>query len=746
MKKFSILLLLIFLCGFANAHPLGIFSINRYTRIELARQNDGGLAGERVRLVYVVDIAEIPAIQEFSKIDLNNDGIADEQERKQYVDMMVPLYIDGVRITLDGKETLVRLSRYELTFPVGQGGMKTIRFAPTFEASLPQEKNVHTLQFIDKNYGERTGWKEIIVQTTNGETIKRSSVPQTDVTNELRSYPADRLMNPISVSEATVEFVPGTTNGNAVSSFTHAMIDKAKDGFAELISAKELSFPVMVVSLLIAMMLGAGHALTPGHGKTIVAAYLVGQRGTAKHAMFLGVTVTATHTIGVFAMGFIALFASKYVLPEKLFPWLGLISGLIVVGIGVSLFRKRILHALGRVVHTHDGHTHVHSPDHDHRHEHSHGRHTHSHLPPGADGTPVTWKSLLALGVSGGLVPCPSAIVVLLSAIALGRIGFGLLLILAFSIGLAGVLTGIGLLMVYARNFFERFTTSGPLIRWLPVFSAFAVTIAGAVITLQAFGQTGISLQSLFMDNSFSLSEVVRAGSLSVLGLGFILGLKHALDADHLVAVSTIVSERKGFWSSSIVGALWGMGHTASLLIVGLMVIAFHFQIPDKIALAMEFAVALMLIILGVNVLWKIKKGAKFHIHTHEHDHHLHIHPHLHDVKESVQHAHQHYSSKVGKKPFFVGMVHGVAGSAALMLVVLATISSRTLALMYIAIFGLGSVGGMFLMSALIGLPFSITSKHEKLNKSIRTSAGIASLCFGLFYAWQIGITDGLFF
>jgi ABC-type nickel/cobalt efflux system permease component RcnA len=238
-----------------------------------------------------------------------------------------------------------------------------------------------------------------------------------------------------------------------------------------------------------------------------------------------------------------------------------------------------------------------------------------------------------------------------------------------------------------------------------------------------------------------------NAGALSILGLGFILGLKHALDADHLVAVSTIVSERKGFWSSSIVGALWGLGHTASLLIVGLIVIAFNFQIPEKIATAMEFCVALMLIILGINVLWNvITKKLTVHVHTHDHHDHTHVHPHIHDAAEVHEHngIHHHYK-KVGKKPFFVGMVHGMAGSAALMLIVLASISSRPLALMYIAIFGIGSVGGMFLMSALIGLPFTFTSKHERLNTIVRTTAGIISVVFGLFYAWQIGIGDGLF-
>jgi ABC-type nickel/cobalt efflux system permease component RcnA len=233
--------------------------------------------------------------------------------------------------------------------------------------------------------------------------------------------------------------------------------------------------------------------------------------------------------------------------------------------------------------------------------------------------------------------------------------------------------------------------------------------------------------------------------AISILGLGFFLGLRHALDADHLVAVSTIVSERKGFWNFSLVGALWGLGHTASLLAVGLLVIALGFQIPPKIALAMEFAVAIMLIALGANVLWKIFRGATFHIHAHEHEGRLHIHPHFHKPVEHKEHTVHHHSIPVGKKPFFVGALHGLAGSAALMLLILASISSRPLALAYIGIFGLGSVGGMFLMSALIGLPFSLTSKYDRANKIIRTTAGMVSVCFGLFLVYQIGLVEGLF-
>ena len=245
---------------------------------------------------------------------------------------------------------------------------------------------------------------------------------------------------------------------------------------------------------------GAMHAMSPGHGKTIVGAYLVGSRATAQHAVFLGLTTTIAHTTVVFALGLVTLFASQYILPEHLYPWLSCLSGLMVVALGLNLFVRQIGRAqlLKRLPcahsHTHEHHSHNH--DHDHKHEHHHGDsgHSHghhSHLPLGADGSPVTWRSLIVLGISGGLVPCPSALVVLLSSIALGRIGFGLVLVLAFSLGLAGVLTGLGLLLVRTKRLFERLPQVR-LVRVLPAVSALFTTMIGLGITTQALVQTGL--------------------------------------------------------------------------------------------------------------------------------------------------------------------------------------------------------------------------------------------------------------
>ena len=742
MKNFLFLSLIVFIAvGTVRAHPLGIFSTNTYSRLTVGTNN--------ISVTYVVDIAEIPSIHEIELIDLNKDGKVDDGEGKIYKEKKLHELGSRLFLTLNQKQLPLRLTGSELLFSNGLGDLTTTRLTANFQTEFPASETAQSIYYVDKNFPEGKGWKEIVAEAGSDVVIENSSVPAKDITNELRTYPAGLLEHPLRVSEAQVQFSKGKSSVS-VQSFTGNVVQKTSDGFAELISAKDLGASVMIVSLLIAFVLGAGHALTPGHGKTVVAAYLVGARGTAKHALFLGMTVTATHTFGVFIMGFIALFASHYILPETLFPWLSLISGLVVVSIGFSLALKRFKLAQ-KGFHSHDEN---HEP-HDHDgHTHTHNGHTHSHLPPGADGTPVTWKNLLALGVSGGLLPCPSAIVVLLSAIALGRVAFGLALIVAFSLGLAGVLTGVGLLMVRARGYFERFNTGGPLFQWLPVVSAIVVTVAGVIISVQAFGQTGIQIPA-------GIANFTMGGTsaFSILILGFVLGLKHALDADHLVAVSTIVSERKGFLSSSIVGALWGLGHTASLFVVGIIVIALHIQIPDRIAQGMEFAVAIMLVGLGINVLWKLARGGKLHLHIHEHSNHTHIHPHIHanDHSHEIKHSHhslpslftlEHLKNHIGngKRSIFIGMVHGLAGSAALMLIVLTTIPSRALALSYVVIFGLGSVGGMFLMSTVVGLPFIFTAnKSAVLNKLVRGIAGTVSVAFGIFLAWQIGIVNGLF-
>jgi len=270
----------------------------------------------------------------------------------------------------------------------------------------------------------------------------------------------------------------------------------------------------ILLALVGAFLWGATHSLSPGHGKTLVGAYLVGERATPLHALFLAMTTTITHTIGIFALGLVTLFAARYILPEQLYPWISLLSGVAVVGIGINLFIHRLKKSRphshphhetpDRHNHQHHHsehrHSHDHSDDHgcaDHQHEHTHhGHHSHSlhtHLPPGADGSAVTWRSLLALGISGGLIPCPAALVLLLSAIALGNVALGLLLVLAFSLGLALVLTSLGLLLVYAKQIFKQVPAPKRLTRILPVLSAVGITVIGLGMSVNAVMQIGFS-------------------------------------------------------------------------------------------------------------------------------------------------------------------------------------------------------------------------------------------------------------
>ena len=270
------------------------------------------------------------------------------------------------------------------------------------------------------------------------------------------------------------------------------------DSLSKLLHEQTLSPWMIAGAIGVAFVLGAAHALTPGHGKTIVAAYLVGSRGTLKHAAFLGAMVTFTHTVSVFLLGLATMFLFQYVVPQNVIQVLGAISGLSIVAIGGWMFYKRLrghthMHAPAHEhapapVHTHAGHEHhhhTHDHPHSHDHDHHHGPDGHSHMPE-----EISWSGLIALGASGGLVPCESALVLLLSAIALRRAGLGLVLLVAFSLGLAIVLMGIGVLVIYAKNLLPDRTrhSHNPLFRWIPVASAAVVMIVGVLMTGVSLG------------------------------------------------------------------------------------------------------------------------------------------------------------------------------------------------------------------------------------------------------------------
>jgi sulfite exporter TauE/SafE len=231
----------------------------------------------------------------------------------------------------------------------------------------------------------------------------------------------------------------------------------------------------------------------------------------------------------------------------------------------------------------------------------------------------------------------------------------------------------------------------------------------------------------------------------AILGFGFLLGLKHATEADHLAAVSTIVAERKSLWSSAFIGGIWGLGHTISLFLAGVFVLILNFQISEKTERMLEFCVGVMLTLLGLNVLRKLLKGGKLHFHTHEHGAHEHVHPHIHAFGHEDETA-THHGFKFSPRALLIGMVHGLAGSAALMLLVIPTIKSKTVGLLYIVIFGAGSIGGMMLMSFLVGLPFHFTaSRFNRFNYILQSVAGLVSIALGLMIIYEKGVTEGLF-
>nr|AUN37229.1 nickel transporter UreH [uncultured bacterium] len=228
--------------------------------------------------------------------------------------------------------------------------------------------------------------------------------------------------------------------------------------------------------------------------------------------------------------------------------------------------------------------------------------------------------------------------------------------------------------------------------------------------------------------------------TLTLLGFGLLLGLKHAIEADHLAAVSTIVTQRKSVWSASIVGGLWGIGHTISLFVAGLAVIFFHFEIGERAEQTLEFCVAIMLIVLGIDAIRRLIKGGQIHVHSHSHGEVVHFHPHTHGTETAHDlektSGHSHAVSKIGFRPVIVGMIHGLAGSGALMLLVLTTISSPMAGLLYILVFGIGSIMGMMLMSLLLGLPMYLTaSRFRFMDVTLRLGAGAFSLALGVWLA-----------
>ena len=496
------------------AHPLGNFSVSQYAGIRVHQ--------DAVEVRYLIDMAEIPTFQEIQ--DTGFVPEAGHEGLRTYTARKVEALKEGLLLEVDGRKLHLRAQSSEVIFPSGAGGLPTMKLGVVYRAKLaPPTGAPSSLHYRDGNFPDRAGWKEIIAVAGSGVRLAQSTAPTKDQSRELSDYPTDLLNSPPQDLEARVVFtrdalpLPTATiqpqrpkaeparppEPRPPQAFAETPTDgpalnlrankqpTPRSALTDLVKTKELSLGIVMIALAIAAGLGAFHALEPGHGKTVVAAYLVGSRGTAWHAVLLGLVVTASHTAGVYVLGAVTLYASRYVVPERLYPWLAVGSGVAIAVVGFSLFLRKFSGPAHVPAHTHgngEEDHHHHGPD-GYRHDHGHDHH-HHHLEPGSA---VTLPALVALGVTGGIVPCPAALVVLLSSLALNRVSFGLVLIVAFSVGLAVVLITIGMLMVYARRFMARFQADGPLIqRWLPLTSSAVITLLGVAIAVQGVLGVGI--------------------------------------------------------------------------------------------------------------------------------------------------------------------------------------------------------------------------------------------------------------
>jgi len=462
----------------AAAHPLGNFTVNHLSTVRIS--------DDQVEVRYVLDEAEIPTVE-------NQRASREELLRKKGEEIAA-----GLVLTVDGRPAdLEPDGAPRLSFPAGQAGLNTTRLEVDLRATVEDPKSV---ELRDGTFAGRIGLKSIVIEAGDG-TAVRTTTPADDPTDGLRQYPQDILKSPLNRTDASFRVREGDGTlvaprgeGGEVSTTR----DSSGEGFASVFENAAAGKGVLLFLLLAALGWGALHALSPGHGKAMVAAYLAGTRGTAKHAVALGVIVTVTHTIGVFALGFVALSLQQFILPEDIYPWLTLVSGLLVVVIGASVLRSRVRWGRDRRdgvalaaadghshhhEHSHDnGHAHHHDEGHEHEHQHSHGgTHHHHHMPD-----ELTWRGVLSMGTAAGLIPCPSALVVLLAAVSQNQLTLGLLLIVAFSVGLAGTLTALGLGVVYAKRLMPRLQFGGRIAAALPAVSAVIIVVAGLALTARA--------------------------------------------------------------------------------------------------------------------------------------------------------------------------------------------------------------------------------------------------------------------
>ncbi len=523
----------------ASAHPLGNFSRNVYAGLTISP--------EKITIDHVLDLAEIPTFQEHQIIDTNGDGTLSDAELSAYKTASCANVASALHLCANGGSAIPLVLRSSaLSFPPGAADLPTQRLECTFDAASNVAGNgINEIAFRDDLESGRVGWHEITA-VGDGVRLNNSNVPTTSQSNRLTTYPAELTASPLAVTSAELSWVvdpsvvlaatnrsdASKTNLGAASVLTAGVpggVDAATQAFTGLITEHSQSLAFVLLAFVLAILLGGLHALAPGHGKTLMAGYLLGAGGRTKDALMLGATVTVTHTAGVLILG-IALATTTAFAPESAYPWLGIGAGVLSVGAGLSLvwsLRKGGLdghgHSHGPGGHTHgpapiphahphddgapqggdsntnpalstevhanfervpasvallDPHEHVHHADHDHP----------KHQAP-------TRRRLVVLGLAGGLIPSPSAVVVLLAGIALGKPVLAVALVIAYGIGMAGVLAGAGILVLRARGLVERRlgegTLPGPIsriARAMPLAAAGVVVVAGLVLIARSIG------------------------------------------------------------------------------------------------------------------------------------------------------------------------------------------------------------------------------------------------------------------
>ena len=489
------------------AHPLGNFTINHYAGITLTR--------DEVRLDVVIDMAEIPTFQERLRIDTDGDGEVSDEEAAAAAVVACTTEARALRLTVDGTPlTIASAGTPGISFPPGLGGLSTMRIECGYEASFAaQLTGPATITFTDTSYPERVGWREIVA-AGDGVAIQTDGLPATSPTDRLTSYPADLISQPLDIRTATIVATPqaaAIASAGSAGAATSPAVAPAATGDAVagvvpggvggelpvIFHAVEMTPMVLVLSVLTALGLGAGHALTPGHGKTVMAAYLVGTRGTALHAVGLGLAVTLSHTLGILVLAALIVGAQWLLPPDGVVRAAPVVAAVTMVAIGTWMLVAELRHRLAarRVASAEASHNHDHHHDHSHddvellSDEHRHGGVAHSHLP--LAGSKISWRGLTAIGLAGGLIPSTSALFILLGSIVAGRPALGLVLLVVFGLGMGLVMTGVGLAIVVARTRLDRLPSGsafGRVGRHAPLVAAVVVLAFGLYLTAQAVG------------------------------------------------------------------------------------------------------------------------------------------------------------------------------------------------------------------------------------------------------------------